>query len=330
MNPFRFLGRLLAVSIFSFYPELHSAENTPHRIPVIFHTDIGTDIDDTWALAQILRSPELDLKLVLTDTGDTHHRAALVGKLLEVAGRTDVVIGIGIPGPIEQQPRNQEPWVKGYDLPHYPGKVVEDGVGALISVVNASDQPMTIISVSGATSIAAALHRDPSIAAKCRFVGMHGSVTVGYGGKSPAAEWNVKVDPAALRAVLAAPWRDILLTPLDTCGTVSLEGADYHALWCATADPLIRAVIENYCTFAGRVTWMHCDFFALRSTTLFDCVAVTLAHDEHFVETESIRLQVTDDGFTRRDSTGPVVRVALRWKDRAAWEHDLARRLLGR
>ena len=39
------------------------------RIPVILDTDIGNDIDDTWALGQLLNSPELDLKLVLTSTG---------------------------------------------------------------------------------------------------------------------------------------------------------------------------------------------------------------------------------------------------------------------
>jgi hypothetical protein len=41
------------------------------RIPVILDTDIGTDIDDTWALAMLLKSPELDAKLVVSDSGDT-------------------------------------------------------------------------------------------------------------------------------------------------------------------------------------------------------------------------------------------------------------------
>jgi inosine-uridine nucleoside N-ribohydrolase len=44
---------------------------TDRSIPVILDTDIGGDIDDTWALAMMLRSPELDVKLVVTDTGDT-------------------------------------------------------------------------------------------------------------------------------------------------------------------------------------------------------------------------------------------------------------------
>lgn len=305
------------------------APGTVAAIPVVFHTDLGTDIDDTWALAQLLRCPELDLKLVLTDTGDTRHRAELVAKFLEVAGRSDVPIAIGTPGPEDQQPRNQSPWVKGYDLARYPGTVHADGVAAFVELLARSDEPLTIISVSAVTSIARALEGRPDLARRARFVGMHGSFDIGYGDKPPAAaEWNVKVDPAALRVVLAAPWRELLLTPLDTCGSVDLEGADYHAIWSATSDRLLRALIENYCIWAPRVTWMNCDFFAVRSTTLFDSVAVYLAYDESFVETETVRVRVTDEGYTIRDDTGTPARVALRWKDRDAFERDLAQRLL--
>ena len=40
-------------------------------IPVIVDTDIGHDVDDVWALAFLLRCPELDVKLITTTTGDT-------------------------------------------------------------------------------------------------------------------------------------------------------------------------------------------------------------------------------------------------------------------
>ena len=47
----------------------------PAPIPVILDTDIGDDIDDTWALALLLKSPELDLKLVVGDYGEAQYRA---------------------------------------------------------------------------------------------------------------------------------------------------------------------------------------------------------------------------------------------------------------
>ena len=66
------------------------------KIPVILDTDIGGDIDDTWALAMMLKSPELDVKLVVTDTGNTTYRAKIAAKMLEIAGRTDVPVGVGL------------------------------------------------------------------------------------------------------------------------------------------------------------------------------------------------------------------------------------------
>jgi GDP-D-mannose dehydratase len=93
-------------------------------------------------------------------------------------------------------------------------------------------------------------------------------------------------------------------------------------------DPLLRAVIESYCVFAPRVTWMECNFFAIRSTTLFDCVAVYLAISEQLVEVEPVTFRVTDDGFTVRDPHGARARVALHWKDQPAFEKLLTERLL--
>jgi inosine-uridine nucleoside N-ribohydrolase len=304
----------------------------PQRTPVIIVTDIGTDIDDTWALALALRSPELDVRLVLTDPADTHYRAIVAAKFLERSGRADVPIGIGDnSGPMGDSTKTLTPWIAGYDLSKYPGRIYQDGVGALIDTVENSSQPVTIVDIGPVHSLAIALKKAPDIAAKCRFVGMYGSFDVGYGGGRPSAETNVRVDPEGLREVLAAPWRDILLTPLDTCGSVELRGERYHAIWSATSDPMLRALIESYCIFAPIQTWMNCDFFATRSTTLFDCTAVYLAYSEELVETETISFAVTDEGYTTRSATGPFrARVAIRWRNLDGFEAQLASRLLGR
>ncbi|MFY9923070.1 MAG: nucleoside hydrolase [Opitutaceae bacterium] len=300
------------------------------RTPVILVTDIGTDIDDSWALALLLRSPELDLKLVLTDPADTPYRAKVAAKLLQAAGRGDVPIGLGDNnGPKGDDNKTLTPWISGYDIGKYPGKVYPDGIGALIDVVMSSPRPVTVVAIGPVPSLALAVKRAPAFAAKCRFVGMFGSFDVGYGGGPPSPETNVRVAPDALRTVLSAPWADILLTPLDTCGSVSLTGERYHAIWSSTGDPLLRAVIESYCVFAPRQNWMNCDFFATRSTTLFDCVAVYLAYSEDLVETEAIRFDITDEGYTRRDAGGAYrARVAIRWRNRDGFEAQLAGRLL--
>lgn len=308
-----------------------AAGGTPPPTSVILATDIGTDIDDTWALALVLRSRELKLQLVLADPANTVYRAKVAAKFLEAAGRSDVPIAIGDNATTKgDDTETLTPWIAGYDLGHYPGKVYRDGASAVIATIRRLPPPITVVAIGPVCTLAEAIRRQPDIARRCRFVGMFGSFDRGYGGGPPSAETNVRLDPAALRTVLGAAWRDILLTPLDTCGAVSLAGERYHAIWCATGDPMLRAIIESYCIFAPRQTWMKCDYFATRSTTLFDCTAVYLAYSEALVETETVRFDVTDDGFTRRSPTGAFrARVALRWRNLDGFEAQLAGRLLG-
>ena len=54
-------------------------------IPIIFDTDIGSDIDDNWALVMALKSPEIDIRLVTTNEYDTVYKTKLVCKTLEIA-----------------------------------------------------------------------------------------------------------------------------------------------------------------------------------------------------------------------------------------------------
>src|SRR5471032_3217179 len=93
------------------------------RTPVILVTDIGTDIDDSWALALALRSPELDVKLVVTDPADTVYRASVAAKFLEDSGHGDIPIAIGDnSGPTGDSFKTVGPWISGYDIGKYPGK----------------------------------------------------------------------------------------------------------------------------------------------------------------------------------------------------------------
>jgi inosine-uridine nucleoside N-ribohydrolase len=294
-----------------------------HRIPVILDTDIGGDIDDTWALALLLRSAELDLRLVVTESGNTTYRARVAAKMLEIAGRTDVPVGVGIHQSDDTGP--QAPWVEGYELASYPGLVHEDGVGALIDTIMASSWPVTLICIGPVPNIAAALEQEPRIVENARFVGMHGSVRLGYGGgRDVSPEYNVRADPAACRKALAAPW-EVTLTPLDTCGLVVLQGEKFARVR-DHPDPMIQALMENYRIWAKRVAWAQVDP-QKTSSTLFDTVAVYLASSERLLVMEELGLRVTDDGYTVVDSAAKAVRCAMAWADLPAFEDLLVQRL---
>jgi inosine-uridine nucleoside N-ribohydrolase len=290
--------------------------------PVVLDTDIGTDIDDTWALALLLRSPELDLKLVTTATGDTALRARLACRLLETAGRTDVAVGLGVR--TADMAIGQAAWVEGYELSDYPGALHADGVAALVETVMASPEPVTLVAVGPLTNVAAALAREPRIAQRARFVGMHGCLRWSHHeGHGVIAEYNVAQDVPACQRVFAAAW-DKTLTPLDTCGRVRLAGARYRAVR-ESPEPLARAVIEN-----ERV-WREAGGLGAgdASSLLFDTAAVYLAFSEEVLVMKRMRIRVTGDGFTREDEAGEAMNVALAWRDLAAFEELLAGRLAG-
>ena len=65
------------------------------RIKVVLDTDIGTDIDDAWALGFALAHPGFDLVGVTITDGDTAARAKVACKLLHATGRADVPVAVG-------------------------------------------------------------------------------------------------------------------------------------------------------------------------------------------------------------------------------------------
>jgi len=189
---------LLALPALLLMPRVLAAQDSdsaaPARMAVILDTDIGDDIDDTWALFQLVRHARADVKLVTSTYGKQEYRGKLLAKLLTAAGRSDIPVGLG--AGTQKGTAKQQEFIKDYDLSTYAGKVHTDGVQAMIDTIHASRQPITLIAIGPLNTVAAALEKDPAIAAKTHFVGMHGSVRKGYGGKDKIdAEWNVRAAP---------------------------------------------------------------------------------------------------------------------------------------
>ena len=186
---------------------------------------------------------------------------------------------------------------------------------------------MTLICIGPVPNIAEALRREPRIAERARFVGMYGSVHVGYG-NSPkiSAEWNVKANPKACQKAFTAPW-DLTITPVDTCGLIHLTGDKYRKVRDSQA-PVAVAVIENYRVWAAsREKPEQKRAVETRSSTLFDTVAVYLAFAQQLCTMEDIGIRVTDDGFTKIDPGAKPVHVAVSWNDLGAFEDLLVARL---
>ncbi len=307
-----------------------SADTKLRRIPVILDTDIGDDIDDTWALGLLLRCPELNVKLVVTDFGKPEYRARLVAKFLTQVGRAEIPIGLGIPAsPPESNPLQE--WIGDFSLKQYRGRVHQDGVKALIETVMRSKERVTILAIGPVPNIAAALEREPKIAQRANIVGMQGSVRHGYGGNAtPDAEYNVVRDVRACQKVFTAGW-PICITPLDTCGRVSLNSERYQRL-LRSQDPIAKTILENYAVWERAINQKpSLQLNTHQSSTLYDTVAVYLAATQSagrdLVKMEQLGIRIDDAGYTREAADAKRIEVATEWKNLDGFYDFLVERL---
>ena len=193
-----------------------------------------------------------------------------------------------------------------------------------------ADEPgeTTVIGIGPLTNLAMFCRHYPGLVSKCRLVAMLGSVYRHHHGEPGAiAEYNVRIDIPAAQTVFAAPWREIVITPLDHCGLIQLNGERYRAVK-ESDDPVATQIISGY--RAWRAYFGKTDE-ATETSTLYDTAAVHLAWSDDFTQFEALRLVVDDQGFTRISRQyGRPVKVAVGWSDLDGYLDLLVARLLNR
>jgi len=296
---------------------------TQLRKNILLDTDIGTDIDDTWALGLLLNCPELQLGFVLAATGDTLYRARLTCRILDEIGHSEVPVGVGIPTDFSRTARRQEAWVGNYQLGDYPGKVHQDGIQAAGEWLR-STEDATIITIGPLTNVAALCARHPDLISRCHLISMLGSIARGHrDAEGVISEYNVCGDIRGAQAVFKAPWKSVTITPLDSCGNIILAGERYQR-FLASNRPIPRCIRENYSV------WRKLDAASppLQSSVLFDTVAIYLAFAEELLVMRELCIEIDDAGFMRKTAAGRPVRTALDWKDKEAYLDLLLERLI--
>ncbi len=298
-------------------------------IPVILDTDIGVDIDDHWAVALLLGSPELDVKLITVTSGDVEHRADLLTQLLVEAGRPDIPIALGLRSP---QPLGLPPYIMPssgarYSWKRYPGPTFLDGVGEIVRVVTSSPDPVTIISICQMTTLAAALDRAPAITENSSIVSMSACL-------EPALDANAAADAHAYRRVLEAPWK-LSVAPTEICYDAVLRGTRWERVRMSR-NPVAQMILRDYQEWFDNNGGWGADISlfdytpADRSSWLWDTVAVAMAYGCPFIETETLLLEMTADSIVRQSVDGYGVVVATGWLDLGGFLDDLLDRVLAR
>lgn len=264
--------------------------------PILLDTDIGTDIDDAFALTLVLKSPELRLLGVTTVSGDTRARARLAAKMLWVGGRRDVPVAAGVPG--KTLPIAQTKWASDFSASHL---LREPAVHLLSRFLSRYPRRITLVAIGPLTNVAALLKQDPRTGSKIkRLVMMGGSIMRGYDHHShPDPEYNIVSDVPAAQVVFSSGV-PIVMAPLDVTAMLALDAQGRRRVFGRDA-PLNQALGALYRLWGRPVP------------ILYDPMAVSLLINPHLCRFKPLAVSVDHAGYTRVQSgERPNVRAALR------------------
>ena len=178
-------------------------------IPVIIDTDPGQD--DAVAILLALASPEIEVLGIGCVAGNVPLAATVRNALttVELSGR-DVAVRAGCDRPmarplITAEHVHGDTGLDGFALPP-PARGAAEGhaVAWMADTLRAAPRPVALCPLGPLTNIGTLLRDHPDVAPKISRIVMMGGAYFEVGNITPAAEFNVHVDPEAARIVFAS------------------------------------------------------------------------------------------------------------------------------
>ncbi|MDX1690431.1 MAG: nucleoside hydrolase [Acidimicrobiia bacterium] len=198
--------------------------------PIVIDTDPGQD--DAVAILLALASPEdLDVVAITAVAGNVplDRSESNARRIVELAGRTDVPVYRGMARPLVRESGTAEAvhgstGLDGADLPPptmplTPGH----GVDAIVDILRSRDPgTVTLCPLGPLTDVAAAMTRAPDVVGRIREIVLMGGGFFEGGNWTPAAEFNIWVDPHAADVVFRSGV-PITMVPIDVTHKALIE-----------------------------------------------------------------------------------------------------------
>jgi purine nucleosidase len=246
----------------------------PHGpLKIIIDTDPGlgepgADIDDGFAIAMALRSPEIEVRglTIVNGNVDAVTGVDVARRLLQRMGRSDIPVLCGALTPLHRDMapvRRLFEAVLGGDTPApaEPAKPLlqptsdMDAANFLVAETAAHPGEITVAAIGPMTNLALALQRDPSFAWNAReLLLMAGAATTYAQNITVVGDFNAYVDPEALDIVLRSGAK-IRMVGLDQTSRVMLTRAD-----AKTMRSIARAQDDPFCDWAADCSEAWIDF----------------------------------------------------------------------
>jgi inosine-uridine nucleoside N-ribohydrolase len=282
------------------------------------HLLIDTDpgIDDALAILLALRAADARVEAVTTVAGNVpvDRATANARRILAVAAPDPMPpLAAGAPAPLKRALvtaghvhgqdglGNLDRFLEPDGRPRYPEPPAELEMRAAPEVILEAaarwGRELTIVALGPLTNLALALQQDPRRLARAgRIVVMGGAVAV-PGNITPAAEFNIYVDPEAAAAVLEAGL-DVELIPLDVTRRVVLKQAALSERLRRCPDRIARFILDftlHGFAFGGEREG--------GGIVLHDPLAMAVALDPSLVTFEPASVEVECEGRLTRGLT---------------------------
>jgi purine nucleosidase len=266
---------------------------------VIIDTDIGDDVDDVFALALAMKSPELQILGVTTTFGDTETRARITDRFLGDVGHGEIPVLAG-KATATKNPMSQRRYAEGvYRARESHG----DAVDFLLGQIRKYPGEITLIAIGPLMNVGEAIDRDASTFRKLkRVVLMGGSVRRGYGdlGYTPAVppmpEWNILNDIPSAQKLFGAGV-PLYVMPLDS---TQLK-----------LDEVKRAFLFSQGTEVTDALAVLYYLWGQQTPTLFDPMAVAFVLKPELCPVQGLHIRVDEKGLTREEPGAANAQVCL-------------------
>lgn len=270
-------------------------------MPLLLDTDIGTDMDDAWALALLLSDPTADVCGITVTDGDTPARAKLACKLAHRAGRPEVPVAVGRPTPLSTTRRSlQLSWAEDFTTTR---PISTPAARFIVDMVDRYPGEVTLLAIGPLQNVADALRLEPDLGSRLkRFVLMNGNVRYSARESFPIVEWNNFRAIEDARLVYQSGLNPFVV-PLDATTYVRLGESDRVQLTGPT-EPLLESLEILYRLWLPGPVPLN----------LHDPLAVgeALYPGRFFRLREETTLCLDEEGYTRIDPVrGKPVTVCL-------------------
>ncbi len=297
--------------------------HTPRKLLI----DTDTASDDAVALIMALRSPEVSVLAITTVAGNVPIEQATQNALYtaELCG-SNVPVFIGAAAPLIR-PLEDAVWFHGRDglgdhgyKPAARTAAAGFAVDAIVRTVT-SNPGIEIITLGPLTNLALALHQCPQLAANISRCVVMGGAPCCEGNVTPAAEFNLWVDPEAARVVLRSQLPIELVGWQLSRGAAVVNAADVKEILALRTSFAHFTIESNSTAAAAYKTQTGEDGIALPDPTAMAILldpSLALVASDHYMDVQ------IDSGITRGMSVIDRLGVVADPKNRAVWSDVMA------